>query len=122
MIHCRPDAQRLDCAQRGSVCEASGLQVDVVTPKSLHPPILERVMAERRSPSHERVAQSPSVPAMRRSLSSRRPRSDISLSTCDGQIAALGGRTRTREPGRAAGRRQGEAPGYKDCWAADSPD
>jgi predicted nucleotidyltransferase len=27
--------------------EALGLEVDVVTPKSLYPPILERVMAER---------------------------------------------------------------------------
>lgn len=49
LVEMEPGRSLLDLVRmERALEEALGLEVDVVTPKSLHPPVLERVMAERK--------------------------------------------------------------------------
>jgi len=49
LVEMEPGRSLLDLVRlERELKEALSLEVDVVTPKSLHPPILERVMAERK--------------------------------------------------------------------------
>jgi len=49
LVELEPGRSLLDLVRlERALEEALGLHVDVVTPKSLHPPVLERVMAERK--------------------------------------------------------------------------